>query len=66
MGNDTPTDMPQALQRYIDAWNGHDGPGIVASFVAGGSYADPLTGGPLSGEAIARYAEGLWAAFPDL
>jgi len=40
--------------------------GIVDSIQPGGSYEDPLTGGSLSGPAIAQYAGGLFKAFPDL
>jgi steroid delta-isomerase-like uncharacterized protein len=58
--------LPAVLAGYVEAWNRHDGPGIVATFASGGTYSDPMTGGPLSGDAIARYAEGLWQAFPDL
>jgi len=58
--------LPAALAGDVDAGNRHDGPGIVATFSVGGIYSDPMTGGPLSGDAIARYAEGLWQSFPDL
>lgn len=61
------TDSPlHVAQRYFDAWNRHDAAGLVATFAEGGTYADPGTPGPLSGEAIGAYAQGLWAAFPDL
>src|SRR5687768_88538 len=53
-------------QQYFDAWQRHDGAGIVATFAEGGTYSDPATGHPLSGPAIAGYAGNLWAAFPDL
>jgi steroid delta-isomerase-like uncharacterized protein len=53
-------------QRYFDAWNRRDAAGLVATFADGGTYHDPATGQPLTGEAIAAYASGLWAAFPDL
>jgi steroid delta-isomerase-like uncharacterized protein len=56
----------QQAQRYFDAWNAHDAAGIVAAFAPGGTYQDPTTPGPLTGEAIGHYAAGLWAAFPDL
>jgi steroid delta-isomerase-like uncharacterized protein len=58
--------LPIVLERYIDAWNRHDGPGIATTFVSGGTYTDPLTAGSLIGDTIARYAEGLWQSFPDL
>src|SRR5690242_18469456 len=56
----------QIAQRYFDAWNHHDADAIIATFVEGGTYADPATPGPLMGAAIGAYARGLWDAFPDL
>ncbi len=56
----------QQAQHYFDAWNARDAAAIVATFAPGGTYEDPTTPGPLTGEAIGRYAAGLWAAFPDL
>lgn len=53
-------------QHYFDAWNNHDAAGIVASFVEGGTYHDPTSGGLLTGPAIGAYASGLWSAFPNL
>lgn len=56
----------ESAQRYFDAWNRHDAAGIVSTFHDGGTYADPTTPGPLTGQAIGAYAQVLWAAFPDL
>jgi len=56
----------EIAQRYFDAWNRHDSGAIVATFAETGSYADPVTPGPLTGAAIGAYAQGLWDAFPDL
>ena len=56
----------QVAQRYFDAWNCRDADAIVASFADDGTYSDPSAGQGLRGEAIASYAKGLWAAFPDL
>ena len=53
-------------QRYFDAWNRRDAAAIVATFAEGGTYSDPTTPGPLTGESIGAYAKGLWAAFPGL
>jgi steroid delta-isomerase-like uncharacterized protein len=55
-----------AAKRYFDAWNRRSSADIVAIIQSGGTYEDPLTGGPLSGSAIAQYAGGLFEAFPDL
>ncbi len=51
---------------YFDAWNRHDPEAIVATFAEGGTYTDPNAPEGLSGQAIAEYAGGLFAAFPDL
>ena len=56
----------EIAQRYFDAWNQHDAGAIVATFAETGTYADPVTPGPLTGAAIGAYAQGLWDAFPDL
>jgi steroid delta-isomerase-like uncharacterized protein len=53
-------------QRYFDAWNRRDAAELIATFADGGTYRDPATGQPLTGQAIGAYASGLWAAFPDL
>ena len=59
-------DPVQIARRYFDAWNQHDAGAIVATFAEGGTYADPVTPGPLTGAAIGAYAQALWDAFPDL
>ena len=56
----------ETAQRYFDAWNRHDAGGIAATFAETGTYADPVTPGPLTGAAIGAYAQGLWDSFPDL
>jgi steroid delta-isomerase-like uncharacterized protein len=61
-----PVNRDQLIQRYFDGWNAHDARGIVSTFAPGGTYADPTTPGPLSGEAIGTNAEQLWRSFPDV
>lgn len=56
----------QVAQRYFDAWNARDAGAIAATFAEGGTYIDPAVPAPLTGDAIGAYAQGLWAAFPDL
>ncbi len=51
---------------YFDAWNARDASGILATLGNSGTYEDPKTGGPISGQHLNGYVEGLWAAFPDL
>jgi steroid delta-isomerase-like uncharacterized protein len=60
------SNTPAALVRYVDGWNNHNAASIVNTFIAGGTYTDPMTNGPLTGQEIAAYAEGLWQSFPDL
>jgi steroid delta-isomerase-like uncharacterized protein len=55
-----------AARRYFDAWSRHSADGIVAAINPGGTYEDPMTGGPLSGAELARYAGNLFEAYPDL
>ena len=59
-------DREQIVLRYFNAWNAHDESAIVATFAAGGTYADPTTPGPLSGDAIGENARQLWTGFPDV
>lgn len=56
----------QVAHRYFDAWNRHDAEAIVATFAEDGTYSDPTAGAGLSGDDIAAYANGQWAAFPNL
>jgi steroid delta-isomerase-like uncharacterized protein len=56
----------QVAHRYFEAWNRRDAKAIIATFAEDGTYSDPSAGQGLTGESIAAYAKGLWAAFPDL
>jgi steroid delta-isomerase-like uncharacterized protein len=51
---------------YFDAWNRREPDAIVSVFAEGGTYEDPATGRPLSGDALAGYTRGLFEAVPDL
>ena len=55
-----------SVRRYFTAWIDRDADGILASMVEGGTYQDPSTIVPISGEAIRGYVHGLWSGFPDL
>lgn len=58
---------PLALShRYFQAWRDRDARAVLATLAPGGTYEDPVTTAPLSGDALAGYMQGLWAAFPDL
>ena len=56
----------EAARRYFAAWNAKDAGAILASLTADGTYSDPMTGGPVAGDALKTYVEALWVAFPDL
>jgi ketosteroid isomerase-like protein len=55
----------EVVRRYFEAWNRHDADAVVAAFAEGGTYTNPITGPGITGDAIARFAKGLYAAFPD-
>ena len=61
-----PTDPVASCHRYFDAWRARDAAAVLATLAPGGRYEDPLTGGPIAGDALRGYMQGLWAAFPDL
>jgi steroid delta-isomerase-like uncharacterized protein len=56
----------EVVRRYTQAWADRDADAILATFGEGGTYEDPATGGPISGQALRAYAGSLWSAFPDL
>ena len=58
--------LADALDRYFAAWNDHDPDAVVRSLADGGSYQDPTTGGPLTGDALAANVATLLTGFPDL
>jgi len=58
--------LTDALDRYFDGWNAHDGSAVVAALTPDGTYEDPTTHGPIGGDALAANVEGLAAGFPDL
>jgi steroid delta-isomerase-like uncharacterized protein len=53
-------------QQYFDAWNRRDPVAVLATMADGGTYADPTTGGPVTGEAFADNMRRLFSAFPDV
>ena len=54
------------VKRYFDAWDKRNADAIVATFMEGGTYYDPATTGEIAGEDIAKYAQTLFDAFPDM
>ena len=53
-------------QQYFESWNRRDPAAVLATMAEGGTYTDPGTHGPVSGQAFAAYMQGLFAAFPDV
>jgi steroid delta-isomerase-like uncharacterized protein len=53
-------------RRYMQAWNRREAEAVLACFAPDGSYADPLTRGPIAGDRLRTYVARLWNAFPDL
>lgn len=62
----TASDPVTLCHRYFDAWRQRDAAAVLATLAPGGTYEDPLTAGPVTGEAFRGYMQGLWAAMPDL
>jgi steroid delta-isomerase-like uncharacterized protein len=58
--------IESALEQYFDAWNSHEPERVAASLTDGGTYQDPTTGGPLSGDALTANVAGVYAGFPDV
>ena len=54
------------VHRYFQAWNDRDPAAVAATLAEGGTYSDPNVAGPLSGQALASYAQALFEGFPDL
>ncbi len=55
-----------ALEKYFDAWNSQVPEQVPAAVTEGGTYEDPTTGGPLTGDALTASVAGVLAAFPDM
>jgi len=55
-----------ALEHYFDAWNSHQPERVAEALTDGGTYEDPTTGGPLSGDALTASVAGVYAGFPDV
>jgi len=58
--------IDSALEQYFDAWNSHVPERVPAALSEGGTYEDPTTGGPLTGDALTASVAGVLAAFPDV
>ena len=59
-------EIPQIVGTYIDTFNRHDLDVCLATFAPDGTYSDPGTAQPLSGQAIIDHFGGALTGFPDL
>jgi steroid delta-isomerase-like uncharacterized protein len=55
-----------AVNRYLEGWIVRDADQVLSTLTPDGTYEDPSSRRPVSGEAFRGYMKGLWAAFPDL
>jgi len=58
-------ELPQIVKTYIDTFCRQDLDACLATFAPDGTYSDPGTAQPLSGQAIKDHFGGLFAGFPD-
>jgi steroid delta-isomerase-like uncharacterized protein len=55
-----------AVLNYIEAWNRRDPAAVLDALLKEGTYTDPSTPGPISGQAFATYIYRLISNLPDL
>lgn len=58
-------EIPQVVHDYVDAFARADVDGCARAFAADGTYSDPGTGGPLSGQALKDHFAAFFGGFPD-
>lgn len=58
--------LMDALARYFAGWNHHDPAAVVGALVEGGTFEDPTTQGPRSGNSLGEYVAELVVGFPDV
>lgn len=59
-------ELPQIIRTYIDAFNRHDLDAWLATFAPDGTYHDPTTTQPLSGQALKNHFDRVLTRFPDV
>jgi steroid delta-isomerase-like uncharacterized protein len=57
-------DAGKITQKNNDAWNRHDANAVMASYAEGAIYFHPRAG-KITGEAIGKFVQAVWAAYPD-
>ena len=60
-----PMELPQIVSTYIDAFCRQDLDTCLATFAPDGTYSDPVTAQPLSGQALKDYFGRVFAGFTD-
>jgi steroid delta-isomerase-like uncharacterized protein len=58
-------ELPQIVRTYIDTFNRHDMDACLATFAPDGTYSDPGTTQPLSGQALKDHFDAFLTGFPD-
>jgi steroid delta-isomerase-like uncharacterized protein len=58
-------ELPQIVRTYIDAFCHQDLDACLATFAPDGTYSDPVTARPLSGQALKDHFGGFVAGFPN-
>ena len=58
-------ETPAVVRQYVDAFNRADLDAIRDAFAVEGTYADPITGGPIKRDAVKVQFTGFYAGFPD-
>jgi SnoaL-like domain len=58
--------MRDGIHDFYDAWNRQDAAAITAAFVAGGTYADPLTVVDLDGTKLTEHLQSVLEVIRDL
>src|SRR5574340_799512 len=59
-------ELPQIVRTYIDTFCRQDLEAWLGTFAPGGTYSDPGTAQPLSGQAMNDYFAGFFAGFHDV
>jgi SnoaL-like domain len=61
----TIVEIPEIVRTYVDAFSRRDVDACFDTFAADGTYSDPGTAQPLSGQAFNEHFAGFFAGFPD-
>jgi steroid delta-isomerase-like uncharacterized protein len=61
----TVVEIPASVKTYVDAFSRRDVDACFDTFAPDGTYSDPGTAQPLSGQASKEHFAGFFAGFPD-